>query len=284
MSPLRWCMVTMAFIAVFYGLRSSLSSEPELDAIRPLVSDVKEALKPGGEVIVPGIGRHSATIIFLHGLGGSSMVALPVIEIIRRELWQVTWRVPNSPVMAVSAEKGLVMPAWFDIDDLDLPPHSPMPAKEDEASMREAVARVHDLVAQEIEKGIDPDRIIIGGFSQALCGCAITLLAGLSTPEKLGGLMCLSGWLPLAAQLTKHGKGLKHPMQLPHAHNVPMFWGHGNNDSVIQYDWAEESISHLHKMGFKDIEFHTYPGLKHWIADDEVDHMSAWLQRFLPQT
>ena len=43
-------------------------------------------------------------------------------------------------------------------------------------------------------QGIPADRIVLGGFSQ---GGAMSLLAGLTTERKLGGIAVMSGWLPL---------------------------------------------------------------------------------------
>jgi predicted esterase len=101
----------------------------------------------------------------------------------------------------------------------------PLPSHDDEASMKGAVDRVHKLIQRELDKGIDADRIVLAGFSQGEfarrlprvveltsarpTGCAITLLAGLSTKEQLGGLMCMSGWLPLAEQIRNE----KHPVR-----------------------------------------------------------------------
>lgn len=71
-------------------------------------------------------------------------------------------------------------------------------------------------------------------------------------------------------------------MQAEHAHNMPVFWGHGAADPTVQcvallllplprplapdalparsYLWAEQSLDHLADMGFRDIEAHTYDG------------------------
>jgi len=48
-------------------------------------------------------------------------------------------------------------------------------------------------------------------------------------------------------------------MQEPHAHELPVFWGHGDLDNVVAHSWGEESIADLHKMGFRDVEFFSYP-------------------------
>lgn len=41
-----------------------------------------------------------------------------------------------------------------------------------------------------------------------LLGCAISLLAAMSTPHRLAGVMCLSGWLPMAYKI----RNKKHPV------------------------------------------------------------------------
>jgi len=124
----------------------------------------------------------------------------------------------------------------FDMDELLLPDHAPMPKREDETRMRAAVDRIHGLIQKELDRGIDSDRIVLAGFSQGALspprssrrrtsssppltvllatGCATTLLSGLSWSEgKLGGLMCLSGWLPMAYDVKKQGSSEKHPVR-----------------------------------------------------------------------
>merc|ERR1711939_549989 len=195
----------------------------------------------------------------------------------RRPRWAA-----SAPEMPVTANDGETMPAWFDIDELNIvspsnPP--PMPTREDEAGMKKSVARVHALIQEELDKGIDADRIVVGGFSQ---GCVISLLAALSSKEKLGGVMCLSGWLAMANKLEKHGGKLRHPMQEPHAHELPVFWGHGDLDNVVAHSWGEESIADLHKMGFRDVEFFSYPSLEHYMSAQEEKDIAAWPAKRLP--
>lgn len=69
---------------------------------------------------------------------------------------------------------------------------------EDEKGMLETVGLLQGLIDAEVAAGIDPSRIILGGFSQ---GAAMTLLTGLTTPTKLGGLVVLSGWLPMKEKI-----------------------------------------------------------------------------------
>ncbi|GAA5987616.1 hypothetical protein JCM10908_007137 [Rhodotorula pacifica] len=224
---------------------------------------------------VLGIGRHSSTVIFLHGLGGRVVQVMPLVEHMRTRLYQASWVLPSAPDKAITALDGTAIPAWFDMVKVSLPKNSPMPTKEAEDDMRESVKRVHELIEDELAKGIDPDRIVISGFSQ---GCAISLLAAMSTPHKLGGVMCLSGWLPMAYKI----KNRKHPMQTDHASQIPVFWGHGTEDNTIQYNWGEESVAYLSQLGFKDVDFRTYTGLTHWIEEFQYDDILEWLKKRIP--
>lgn len=53
---------------------------------------------------------------------------------------------------------------------------------------------LNELISNEVDSGIDASRIVLGGFSQ---GGAMSLLTGLTSERKLGGVAVLSGWLPL---------------------------------------------------------------------------------------
>lgn len=60
--------------------------------------------------------------------------------------------------------------------------------------MLETVRSLNALVSDEIDGGLLASRVVVGGFSQ---GGAMSLLTGLSSERALGGIACLSGWLPL---------------------------------------------------------------------------------------
>lgn len=65
--------------------------------------------------------------------------------------------------------------------------------------MLASVAAVEYLIEKEVaESHIKSERIFVGGFSQ---GGVISILTGLNTPRKLGGVICLSGWLPMRAEI-----------------------------------------------------------------------------------
>jgi lysophospholipase-2 len=68
----------------------------------------------------------------------------------------------------------------------------------DGEGMRESVRYVEGLIDAEVkERGVDPSRVVVGGFSQ---GCCLSLLLGCGTGGKyggkVGGVVALSGMLP----------------------------------------------------------------------------------------
>lgn len=49
-------------------------------------------------------------------------------------------------------------------------------------------------------------------------------------------------------------------METDHAKKLPIFWGHGTDDQVVKYSWGQQSVEKLRGMGYKNIDFQSYPG------------------------
>jgi phospholipase/carboxylesterase len=208
-------------------------------------------------------GEAAASVIILHGLGADGTDFLPMCDQIDLSaIGPVRWLLPRAPVRPVTINGGYEMRAWYDILGTQLD------RREDEAGLRESMHEVHALIARERARGVPARRIVLGGFSQ---GCAMTLLAGLRYPERLGGLLGMSGYLPLAASTASER----------HAANadVPVFLAHGERDAVIALDRAVASRDALAQLGYR-VDWHTYP-MEHSVCMEEVQAISAWLNRVL---
>lgn len=120
---------------------------------------------------------------------------------------------------------------------------------QDEPGILKSRDYFNSLIKEEIDKGIDPSRIVLGGFSQ---GGAISLFTGITSPHKLGGIFGLSCYLLLANKL----KELSPEGELPNQ-KTPFFIAHGQDDPVVQYQWGDMTRKHLKGLGF-DVEFHSY--------------------------
>ncbi|HYD97144.1 MAG TPA: alpha/beta hydrolase [Noviherbaspirillum sp.] len=205
----------------------------------------------------------SAAVIWLHGLGADGNDFVPIVrELDLSGCPTIRFVFPHAPTMPVTVNGGYVMRAWYDILGTDLA------QREDEAGLRKSQALVEDLIAREKARGIPSDRIVLAGFSQ---GCAMTLQTGLRHPEKLAGLLGLSGYLPMygTVQGERHGAN----------HDTPVFLAHGLSDPIIPVDYARMSRDFLQALGY-EVEWHEYP-MPHSVCAEEIDDIGAWLKRVL---
>ena len=208
-------------------------------------------------------GEAVASVIILHGLGADGTDFLPMCDQLDLgAIGPVRYLLPRAPVRPVTINGGYEMRAWYDILGTQID------RREDEKGLRETMREVHALIDRERARGIASRRIVLGGFSQ---GCAMTLLAGLRYPERLGGLAALSGYLPLADTTAAER----------HAANadVPIFMAHGKRDGVITLDRAVASRDALNKLGYR-IEWHEYP-MEHSVCMEEVQAIDSWLRQVL---
>jgi predicted esterase len=116
---------------------------------------------------------------------------------------------------------------------------------------------INNLIKAEIEKGISPARIVLGGFSQ---GGAISLFTGITNAQKLAGVFGLSCYLLLSDKL----KQLSPEGELSNQH-TPIFIAHGTDDDVVKFEFGQKSVKRLKDLGF-DVEFHGYPYVASSIA------------------
>ena len=209
-------------------------------------------------------GPHPAvSIIWMHGLGADANDFVPMLhELDLAGLPAIRFIFPNAETMPATVNGGYVTRAWYDIVATDLG------RQEDEAGLRASQAKVEALIARENARGVPSERIILAGFSQ---GCAMTLQTGLRQKSKLAGLMCLSGYVPIAAKAA-----VEHT---PESKATPIFMVHGRMDPVIPIARALASRDLLQQWGYS-VEWHDYP-MPHSLCAEEVDHISAWLKRVL---
>lgn len=204
-----------------------------------------------------------ASIIWLHGLGadGNDFAPLiPQLDII--EALAVRVVLPHAPRRAVTINNGMVMRAWYDISATDFS------AVEDEAGIRDSARLLEALVRREVEHGVPAGRILLAGFSQ---GGAVVLHTGLRYPQRLGGILVLSAYLPLAASL---------PAERSAANSdTPIMFAHGQQDPVVPMPWALKSRDVLERQGYT-VDWHDYP-MPHAVCAEEIGDIRDWIVQVL---
>lgn len=140
-------------------------------------------------------------------------------------------------------------------------------------------------------KGIQSDRIVVGGFSQ---GGALALLSGLTKTPPIAGVMALSTWLPLRAKLVA-------PLFPEHATRLPVFMAHGTADPVVKYTYGERSAKFVRAgdgggqglgLGnfrqdestgkWRGVWSEAYPGMAHTASPEEIEHIGQFLEKVVP--
>jgi phospholipase/carboxylesterase len=204
-----------------------------------------------------------ATVIVLHGLGADGNDFVPVVDEMDLS-WAGPLRFvfPHAPVRPVTINGGYPMRAWYDIVGVDLV------RREDEAGLRTSREQIDALIDREATRGVARNRIVLMGFSQ---GCAMALMTGLRHPERLAGVVALSGYLPLASTTAAEAHTANR--------DVPIFMAHGQYDGVVPMDRAVASRDLLTGLGYR-VQWHEYP-MQHNVVPEEIAAIEGFLRRVL---
>lgn len=205
----------------------------------------------------------TAAVIWLHGLGADGSDFVPIVrELDLSACPGIRFVFPTATTRPVTINGGYVMRAWYDILERNLV------NREDEAGIHASQAQIAALVDREIARGIAADKIVIAGFSQ---GCAMALQTGLRYPQKLAGIMGLSGYAPLASSIGKE----RHTAN----QTTPLFLAHGTMDPVVVPERGEATRDLLQSLGYS-CQWKTYP-MQHAVCAEEVDDIAKWLSEVL---
>jgi phospholipase/carboxylesterase len=110
------------------------------------------------------------------------------------------------------------------------------------------------------------NKLLFLGFSQ---GAFLSLFSALTHPERVAGVVALSGYLAQSHKLT----------DLPAARqDLPVFIAHGLHDQVVfpaQHFETRDILSHL---GFHNITAKTYAGVAHSLCAEELYDIRTFIE------
>ncbi|MEO1085203.1 MAG: alpha/beta fold hydrolase [Acidobacteriota bacterium] len=198
----------------------------------------------------------------MHGLGATAhdFHDVPPMLNLPSEL-RVRYVFPQAPSIPVTINGGMSMPAWYDIRSLDS-------RNDDVEGIQKSEGQVRALIDREVQRGVDPGRIVVAGFSQ---GGAMALQTSLRHPQRLAGVMVLSAYLLLADRVEAEAA--------PANRDVPIFMAHGTYDPVVPHDKAALSRRRLEELGW-EVEWRDYP-MAHQVLPQEISDIGAWLSKVL---
>lgn len=198
-------------------------------------------------------------VIWLHGLGADGNDFVPMVPEIVAAGWPaVRFVFPHAPRRPITINGGMSMRAWYDITGMEIA------QRQDEAGIRGSIGQVEALIGREIGRGIPASHIILAGFSQ---GAAMALSAGLRHPQRLAGIIALSGYLPLERELAGERSAANA--------DVPIFIGHGSLDPVVPQTLGMLSRDFLRSHGYT-VDWHSYT-MAHQVCIEEIADLRAWM-------
>lgn len=205
------------------------------------------------------------TVVWMHGLGADGNDFVPIVdELALPSTSRIRFVFPHAPMRPVSINRGMVMRAWYDYDVADVNAG----LRDNMESLQDSQRAIGALIDREKQRGIEPENIVLAGFSQ---GGALALQAGLRYPEKLAGVIALSCYLPVPQMLAAEAS----PANLA----TPIFMAHGETDYVIPMIFAAAARKQLVESGYA-VEWHEYR-MAHTVCQEEVADMREWLTRVL---
>lgn len=221
------------------------------------------SLLPAVELVSPADASPKATIIWLHGLGSDGHDFAGIVPELRLpDALAVRFVFPHAPSIPVTINNGFVMPAWYDILEMDIGR-----TVDTEQLIQSAVA-VHALIEREIERGVDSRRIILAGFSQ---GGAVILQAALSCPHPLAGALSLSSYFPTSDIIDPHESNRE----------LPILVCHGTQDPVVNEALGIKAEADLRAFGHPT-QYRNYP-MEHSVCIEQIRDVSKWFQERLGQ-
>lgn len=193
------------------------------------------------------------TLILLHGWGASAHDLFGLAPVL--DGGRVLVLCPQGPV-EVPVGPGMTGYGWFPLEPGQPP---------DPDAFHEGAARLREFVDHAREAyPVDPDRVVVGGFSQ---GGVMTYDLVLRQPERFSGLAALSTWLPQAL--------LEDIPANPRHEEFPALVIHGTEDQMVDVERARTTRELLRPLGLR-LQYREFP-MGHEIRPEALKVVVEWL-------
>jgi len=198
-------------------------------------------------------------VIWLHGLGADGHDFGPIVPELVDKAWPpIRFVFPHAPMRPITINNGMSMRAWYDISGMEIA------QRQDETGIRASIGLLGELIEREIARGVPAANVLLAGFSQ---GGAIVLSGGIRYPKKLGGIVALSTYLPMAEKTDTEASAENR--------GLPIFMAHGMLDPTIPHALGAMSRDYLLQRGFA-VEWHAYQ-MAHQVCAEEIADLRRWI-------
>ena len=192
-------------------------------------------------------------VIAIHGRGASAEDLVPILpEIIDGDYVGVF---PNGPMCMQLGAWGIGH-VWYDL------------GPDQFSTLRESRQHLTDLLGEAMSRYNAPaERTFLAGFSQ---GAVMTLEVGLRYPQKLAGLIALSGYMPEPDILMQ--EAIRDPQR-------QILVAHGTMDDVVPVEAGRLLDRELRLLGFQ-VAYREF-AVGHSISYDEMHFIREWSKKRL---
>lgn len=202
-----------------------------------------------------------SAIIWLHGLGADGNDFAPIVpQLNLPDSLGIRFIFPHAPEIPVTINGGFVMPAWYDILEMDID------RKVDTLQLTASAEAISQHIENQIERGIASTRIILAGFSQ---GGAVAYQTCLSSARRMGGLLAMSTYFATSDTITLSEANRQVPIEIHH----------GSFDPVVPERLGKNAYSFLTDKGYA-AGYRSYP-MEHNVCPQQIGDISSWLQSIL---
>ena len=193
-------------------------------------------------------GQRRPAVVLVHGWQGNEKV-MGIFE--RTVPPQAAIISPRAPLAFAADRFG-----WYDLD-------------QGESTFEAGVAALESFVIQLPEAyPVDPQRVVLMGFSQGASMCYALLL---KAPELMLGVAGLSGFLPdPARQWLAPGR----------LAGKQVFSAHGTEDETVAVPFARAACKELTRAG-ANVDAHEYEGVGHKLNAQGVRDLTQWLAEWV---
>jgi phospholipase/carboxylesterase len=191
-------------------------------------------------------------VVTLHGRGVTGEDLVPLAEELK--LQSLRFIFPNAPFDFMGFSNGR---AWYE---------SPPRSHEGLTESRRLLFRLLEDLEKE---GVDPGRIVLMGFSQ---GAVMSLDVGIRYPQRLAGIIALSGYLYSADSIGTE--------KSPASSGLPILLAHGTDDDVLPFSLSRQADKALKAHGFRT-KLLEYP-MGHQVIPEELEEVRSFIKAELP--
>lgn len=244
---------------------SEPAAEMDLDAFVAAEEEQEppySLLDPGNCITTDPV-QHKGTLVWLHGLGQDMHQVSKLLRMAPSST--VRYVAPQGPLVPITVLNEEEKPCWFDVvrddaaaienDDGDDDEQEP-----DWIGLERSSEMIHALLEREMQT-VPASKIVLAGFGE---GASAALFAGLSFPERLAGILCVSG------------EPMCPPKWQVKSPQTPVFAYNGNRDVVVPFERAQQSYDYVRDEYHVQIELHKDVEMEHVMSPSCLMHCHYW--------